>query len=63
MKDDNNQKKFINDNIEYCCVLHEQCCQHLLTRNPKICEENPVKCIGLMGIGGQKILLCFIYIC
>ena len=27
-----------------------QCCQHLLTRNPKIYEENPGKCIGLMGI-------------
>ena len=23
-----------------------QCCQHLLTRNPKICEENPVKPYG-----------------
>ena len=27
-----------------------QCCQHLLTRNPKIYKENPDKCIGLMGI-------------
>ena len=28
-----------------------QCCQHLLTRNPKIkfYEENSGKCIGLMG--------------
>ena len=31
----------------YTCT---QCCQHLLTRNPKIYEENPGKCIGLMGI-------------
>ena len=28
-----------------------QCCQNLLTRNPTINEENPGKCIGLMGIG------------
>ena len=27
-----------------------QCCQNLLTRNPKIYEENPGKYIGLMGI-------------
>ena len=27
-----------------------QCCQHLLTRNPKIYEENPGEYIGLMGI-------------
>ena len=33
-----------------------QCCQHLLTRNPKIYEENPGKCIGLMGIGSWKKL-------
>ena len=31
-------------------LSNSQCCQHLLTRNPKIYEENPGKCIGLMGI-------------
>ena len=25
----------------------------LLTRNPKIFQENPVKCIGLIGIGSH----------
>ena len=29
------------------CVSHLQCCQHLLTRNPKIYEG---ECIGHMGI-------------
>ena len=27
-----------------------QCCQHLLTRNPKIFNENPDKCISLTNI-------------
>ena len=27
-----------------------QCCQHLLTRNPKIFDENPDKCISLTNI-------------
>ena len=31
-------------------VLDKQCCQNLLTKNPKIYEENPCKCIDLMGI-------------
>ena len=32
-----------------CLIALHQCCQHLLTRNPKKHEENPKKCIGFMG--------------
>ena len=31
------------------CDVHVQCCQHLLTRNPKKPAENPSKCIWLYG--------------